>query len=53
MIDKILTQMERDVAEAKAAYIKARDARDFSLHRKWAIYARLLHAYRKEVRKHG
>jgi hypothetical protein len=56
MIDKMLVQMERDVAYARRVYMRAADRRRWhpaTARKMWLIYARLLQAYRKEVRKHG
>ncbi len=56
MMDKVLAQMERDVAKAKEAYQRAADKKrhdPLSAHLAWGTYARLLHTYRLEVRKHG
>ncbi len=56
MVDKILSQMERDVAEARRVYLRAADRERLNQNEAleaWRIYSRLLHAYREEVRKHG
>ena len=55
MVEKILAQMERDVAEARRVYLRAADKKrldPLAAYRTWKVYARLLHAYREEVRKH-
>jgi len=54
MVDKMLAQMEQDVAEARRVYLRAANARrrnPTAARDSWRVYARLLQAYRKEVRK--
>lgn len=54
MADKMLAQMEADVAEARRVYLLAADRKRWSpqaAQEAWRVYARLLMNYRKEVRK--
>ena len=56
MVEKILAQMERDVAEARRVYLRAADRKrqdPNAAFRAWGVYARLLHRHREEVRKNG
>ncbi len=56
MVDKMLAQMERDVAEARRVYVRAADRKrqdPNAAFRAWEIYAHLLHRHREEVRKNG
>ena len=49
-----LEQMEADVAEARRVYLRAADRKRYNpqaAYDAWRVYARLLQAYRKEVRK--
>lgn len=55
MADKMLTQMERDVAEARRVYVTAADRKrqdPMAARHAWLVYSHLLQVYRKEVRKH-
>lgn len=55
MVDKMLAQMEQDVAEARRVYLRAADRKrrdPQAAMDAWRVYARLLQTYRKEVRKH-
>lgn len=56
MVDKILDQMEKDVAEARQVYMRAANnqRKNFTVaHDAWKVYSRLLWAYHEEIRKHG
>ena len=56
MVDKMLAQMEKDVVEARRVYLRAADNKRRNPNaalEAWRVYARLLQAYREEVRKNG
>jgi len=56
MVDKMLAQMERDVVEARRVYLHAADRKRRNPQAAldaWRVYARLLQAYRKEMRKNA
>lgn len=56
MVDKMLAQMEADVAEARRVYLRAADRKRYdpqAAHDAWVVYTYRLKAYHKEVRKNA